>query len=77
MTRAILGWLKWVRMGTLTGWLKSRRSPNRTWRWWVSIALKKRRSSFNCLESNIRNQVMVRGEFSITDALECMIQHGA
>ena len=32
---------------------------------------------FNCLESNIRNQVMSRGEFSITDALECMIQHGA
>jgi glucose-1-phosphate thymidylyltransferase len=32
---------------------------------------------FNCLEANIRNQVMVRGEFSITDALECMIQHGA
>jgi glucose-1-phosphate thymidylyltransferase len=32
---------------------------------------------FNCLENNIRNQVMVRGEFSITDALECMIQQGA
>lgn len=32
---------------------------------------------FNCLESNIRNQVMSRGEFSITDALECMIQQGA
>lgn len=32
---------------------------------------------FNCLENNIRNQVMSRGEFSITDALECMIQHGA
>ncbi len=32
---------------------------------------------FDCLESNIRNQVMSRGEFSITDALECMIQHGA
>jgi glucose-1-phosphate thymidylyltransferase len=32
---------------------------------------------FSCLENNIRNQVMSRGEFSITDALECMIQHGA
>lgn len=32
---------------------------------------------FNCLENNIRNQVMSRGEFSITDALECMIQQGA
>lgn len=32
---------------------------------------------FNCLESNIRNQVMSRGEFSITDAIECMIQQGA
>jgi dTDP-glucose pyrophosphorylase len=32
---------------------------------------------FNCLENNIRNQIMSRGEFSITDALECMIQHGA
>ncbi|NML20785.1 NTP transferase domain-containing protein [Pseudoflavitalea sp. G-6-1-2] len=32
---------------------------------------------FQCLESNVRNQVMSRGEFTITDALECMIQHGA
>lgn len=32
---------------------------------------------FNCLENNIKNQVMSRGEFSITDALECMIQQGA
>jgi glucose-1-phosphate thymidylyltransferase len=32
---------------------------------------------FNCLENNIRNQVMSRGEFSITDAIECMIEHGA
>lgn len=29
-----------------------------------------------CIESNIRNQVMTRGEFSITDAIECMIQKG-
>jgi glucose-1-phosphate thymidylyltransferase len=32
---------------------------------------------FNCLENNMRNQVMVRGEFSITDAIECMIEQGA
>lgn len=32
---------------------------------------------FNCLENNIRNQVMSRGEFSITDAIECMIEQGA
>lgn len=32
---------------------------------------------FSCLESNIRNLVMSRGEFSITDALECMIKQGA
>lgn len=32
---------------------------------------------FNCLENNIRNQVMSRGEFSITDAIECMIENGA
>lgn len=32
---------------------------------------------FQCLESNVRNQVMSRGEYSITDALECMIRHGA
>jgi len=31
---------------------------------------------FNCLENNIRNHVRSRGEFSITDALECMIEHG-
>lgn len=31
---------------------------------------------FNCLENNIRNQVMSRGEYSITDAIECMIQQG-
>jgi glucose-1-phosphate thymidylyltransferase len=32
---------------------------------------------FSCIENNIRNQVMSYGEFSITDAIECMIQHGA
>jgi glucose-1-phosphate thymidylyltransferase len=34
-------------------------------------------SLFNCLDSNIRNQVKSRGgEFNLTDALECMIQNG-
>ena len=32
---------------------------------------------FDCIENNIRNQVMTYGEFSITDAIECMIQKGA
>ncbi|MFT3936354.1 MAG: sugar phosphate nucleotidyltransferase [Chitinophagaceae bacterium] len=33
---------------------------------------------FECLDDNIRNQVKSRaGEFSLTDALECMIQKGA
>jgi glucose-1-phosphate thymidylyltransferase len=32
---------------------------------------------FSCIENNIRNQVMSYGEFSITDAIECMIQLGA
>lgn len=32
---------------------------------------------FECLENNMRNQVKSRGEFSITDALECMIEKGA
>jgi glucose-1-phosphate thymidylyltransferase len=32
---------------------------------------------FNCLENNMRNQIMSRGEFSITDAIECMIEQGA
>lgn len=32
---------------------------------------------FECLENNIRNQVKSRGEFTITDALECMIGNGA
>lgn len=31
---------------------------------------------FRCLENNIRNQVMTLGEFSITDALDCMIGEG-
>ncbi len=32
---------------------------------------------FHCLEDNIKNMVKSRGEFSITDAIECMISHGA
>lgn len=32
---------------------------------------------FKCLEDNRRNLVKSRGEFSITDAIECMITHGA
>ncbi len=32
---------------------------------------------FGCIENNIRNQVMTLGEFSITDALDCMIGQGA
>ena len=31
---------------------------------------------FDCLEENIRNQVRSRGEFSLTDAIECMITKG-
>lgn len=32
---------------------------------------------YDCLEANIRNDVKSRGEFSITDAIECMISKGA
>lgn len=32
---------------------------------------------FDCIESNMKNQVMSYGEFSITDAIECMIGQGA
>jgi glucose-1-phosphate thymidylyltransferase len=32
---------------------------------------------FACLENNIRNEVMSYGEYNLTDAIECMIQHGA
>lgn len=31
---------------------------------------------FDCLENNIRNGVLTHGEFSITDAIDCMIQRG-
>jgi glucose-1-phosphate thymidylyltransferase len=31
---------------------------------------------FSCLENNINNQVMSHGVYSITDALDCMIQNG-
>jgi len=39
--------------------------------------IKETEQLFNCLEENIRNMVKSRGEFSITDAIECMIGHGA
>ena len=39
--------------------------------------IKESHQLFNCLEENIRNMVKSRGEFSITDAIECMISHGA
>ncbi len=39
--------------------------------------IKETEQLFNCLEDNIRNKVKSRGEFSITDAIECMISHGA
>ncbi len=39
--------------------------------------IKETASLFDCIENNIRNQVMTYGEFSITDAIECMIQNGA
>lgn len=39
--------------------------------------IKETASLFNCIENNIRNQLMSHGEFSITDAIECMIQNGA
>jgi len=32
---------------------------------------------FECLENNIKNLIMTQGEYSITDALECMIASGA
>lgn len=32
---------------------------------------------FDCLADNIRNMVKSRGEYSITDAIECMITHGS
>jgi glucose-1-phosphate thymidylyltransferase len=32
---------------------------------------------FNCIENNIKNGIRSRGEFSITDAIECMISQGA
>jgi glucose-1-phosphate thymidylyltransferase len=39
--------------------------------------IKESEQLFNCLEDNRRNLVKSRGEFSITDAIECMISHGA
>lgn len=32
---------------------------------------------FSCLENNIKNQLKSRGEYNLTDALECMILQGA
>ena len=32
---------------------------------------------FGCLENNIKNKLMNHGEYNLTDALECMIQHKA
>lgn len=32
---------------------------------------------YECLENNIRSGVTCRGEFNLTDAIECMIQRGA
>lgn len=32
---------------------------------------------FSCLEKNIHEQVMSRGEYNLTDAIECMIKQGA
>ena len=44
----------------------------------VGIYLIKQSSMlFDCLEENRRNMVKSRGEFSITDAIECMISQGA
>jgi glucose-1-phosphate thymidylyltransferase len=39
--------------------------------------IKETEQLFNCLDDNRRNLVKSRGEFSITDAIECMISHGA
>ena len=39
--------------------------------------IKETQQLFRCLEENIRNMVKSRGEFSITDAIECMISSGA
>lgn len=39
--------------------------------------IKESHQLFSCLENNIRNQVKNRGEFTITDAIECMIANGA
>jgi glucose-1-phosphate thymidylyltransferase len=39
--------------------------------------IKESQLMFQCLENNIKNMVMTQGEYSITDALECMISSGA
>jgi glucose-1-phosphate thymidylyltransferase len=39
--------------------------------------IRESRHLFDCLDTNIRNLVKSRGQFSITDAIECMINKGA
>lgn len=38
--------------------------------------IRESRQLYDCLEDNIRKQIRSRGEFSITDAIDCMIAHG-
>jgi glucose-1-phosphate thymidylyltransferase len=38
--------------------------------------IKESEALFRCLENNISHGVRTHGEYSITDALECMIQQG-
>ena len=39
--------------------------------------IKETQALFECLEENIRNNMMSHGEFNLTDAIECMIRKGA
>ncbi len=39
--------------------------------------IKETAALFECLASNIRNNMMSHGEFNLTDAIECMIRKGA
>jgi glucose-1-phosphate thymidylyltransferase len=56
---------------------KATNSPSQIWPWWESIVLRRLPCYSNVSITNIRNQVKNRGEFSITDALEHMIEKGA
>ncbi len=38
--------------------------------------IKETASLFNCLENNISNKLMSHGEYSLTDAIECMLRQG-